>query len=78
MRNRVSSPKKILVAFIESDLSSASSASTWPVQDRYGRKAADGALAEKPKVEKLQMSWLRSENLKEEKKRNRLNNKYSR
>jgi hypothetical protein len=67
MRNSVSRPKEILVPFIESALSLASSASTSPVRDRCERKAADGPLAEKPKVEQLQMDWLRSEDLKEEK-----------
>jgi hypothetical protein len=67
MRNRVNRPTNILVAFIKIDLSSASSASTSAVQDRCGRKAADSPLAEKPKEEELQMSWLRSEDLKEEK-----------
>ena len=66
-RIRVSRPKEILVPFIDSELSLASSASTSVVQDRCGRKAADGPLAEKPKVEQLQMDWLRSEDLKEEK-----------
>jgi hypothetical protein len=67
MSNRVSRPKEIMVPFIECELSLASSASTSPVQDRCGRKGADGPLAEKPKVEQLQMDWLRSEDLKEEK-----------
>jgi hypothetical protein len=68
IKSRASRPKEILVAFTGSDLSLASSASTSPVvQDRYGRNAADGPLAEKPKVEELQMDWLRSEDLKEEK-----------
>jgi hypothetical protein len=31
-------------------------------------KGGDGPLAEKPKVEELQIAWLRSEDLKEEKK----------
>jgi hypothetical protein len=36
MRSRVNRPTEILVAFIESDLSSASLASTSAVQDRCG------------------------------------------
>ena len=38
---------------------------------------SDFWLAEKPKVEELQMDWLRSEDLKEEKERNRLCSHYS-
>src|ERR1039458_822844 len=38
---------------------------SWRVLHQTGR--ADHALAEKPKVEELQMDWLRSEDLKEEK-----------
>ena len=53
----ISSPKAILVAFIKSDPS-------WRV---LHRPSQSGKLAEKPKVGKLQMDWLRSEDLKEEK-----------
>jgi hypothetical protein len=67
-RKLFSPPLEISVAFIEGDLSLASSASTSPVaQDRCGQKSTDGPLAEKPKVEELQMDCLRSEDLKEEK-----------
>jgi hypothetical protein len=57
VKSRTSSPKEILVAFIKSDHS-------WRVLHRT-RNA--GSLAEKPKMGKLQMDWLRSEDLKEEK-----------
>jgi hypothetical protein len=36
-------------------------------QDRCKRHGQTAFLAEKPKVEELQMDWLRSEDLKEEK-----------
>ncbi len=54
----MSKPKEILVAFIKADPS-------WRVLHQTGW--ADYSLAEKPKMEELQMDWLRSEDLKEEK-----------
>ena len=55
MRSRASRPKEILVAFIESDLSLASSASTCQLRKiAADKRRADGPLAEKPKVEELQ------------------------
>lgn len=57
VNSRTSSPKEMLVAFIKSDPS-------WRVPHQTGFAAS---LAEKPKVRKLQMDWLRSEDLKEEK-----------
>ena len=58
MNNTISRPKKILGAFIKATLLGEVLRQTeW----------ADHSLAEKPKVEQLQMDWLRSEDLKEEK-----------
>ena len=59
VKSRTSSPKEIMVAFIKSDPS-------WRVLHRTAR--AHRSLAEKPKKRELQMDWLRSEDLKEEKK----------
>ena len=62
----ITSPKTILVAFIratllgEFGLDQAS-------QARWLRTRSNPSLAEKPKVGELQMDWLRSEDLKEEK-----------
>ncbi len=66
MKITISSPKAILVAFIratllgEFGLDQAS-------QARWLRTRSNPSLAEKPKVGELQMDWLRSEDLKEEK-----------
>ena len=46
-------------------------------QDRCKRHVQTAFLTEKPKVEELQMDWLRSEDLKEEKELNRLYSHYS-
>ena len=54
----MSSPKKILIAFIKATLRGESCTK---------QEWADYSLAEKPKVEELQMDCLRSEDLKEEK-----------
>jgi len=63
----ITSPKTILVAFIRATLLSEfclhqASQARW-----LWTKWSDPALAEKPKVGELQMDWLRSEDLKEEK-----------
>jgi hypothetical protein len=67
VKSTISSPKEILIAFIRSTLS-------WRVPHRPSQSArslrtkwANPSLAEKPKVGELQMDWLRSEDLKEEK-----------
>ncbi len=66
MKITMSSPKAILVAFIKAPLlgefclDQASPA-------RWLRTRSNPSLAEKPKVGELQMDWLRSEDLKEEK-----------
>jgi hypothetical protein len=58
VNNTISRPKKILGAFIRATvLSEVLHQTEW----------ADHSLAEKPKVEELQMDWLRSEDLNEEK-----------
>jgi hypothetical protein len=58
VNSTISRPKEILVAFIKATiLGECCTKSGW----------ADHSLAEKPKVEGLQMDWLRSEDLKEEK-----------
>ena len=54
----ISRPKEILVAFIKATI-------LWRALLHTGW--ADHPLAEKPKMEGLQMDWLRSEDLKEEK-----------
>jgi hypothetical protein len=50
-------PKKILVAFIKATVLASLQQTGW----------AGDSLVEKPKVGELQMDWLRSEDLKEEK-----------
>jgi hypothetical protein len=47
------------------------------VQDRFERHEAPLSRKTRLRWEELQMDWLRSEDLKEEKKRNRPNNHYS-
>jgi len=63
----ITSPKTILVAFIRATLLGEfclhqASQARW-----LWTKWSNPSLAEKPKVGKLQMDWLRSEDLKEEK-----------
>ena len=58
MNNTISRPKKILAAFIRATLLG---------EVLHQTERADHSLAEKPKVDELQMDWLRSEDLKEEK-----------
>jgi hypothetical protein len=72
VKKTISRPKATLVAFIKEtlvgefyiDLASGSSTRA-EMEDLT--IAADRSLAEKPKVGELQMDWLRSEDLKEEK-----------
>jgi hypothetical protein len=54
----ISRPNKILVAFIKAALTK---------RVLHPKEWTGTALAEKPKVGELQMDWLRSEDLKEEK-----------
>jgi len=58
VNNTISRPKKILGAFIRPTLLG---------EVLHETEWADHPLAEKPKMEELQMDWLRSEDLKEEK-----------
>jgi len=76
----ISSPKEILVAFIKRPFLASSAMTKHPVSrstgvlspgvDRLPARSLQTVgrrLAEKPKIGKLQMDWLRSEDLKEEK-----------
>jgi hypothetical protein len=58
VNNTISRPKKILGAFIIAPLLG---------EVLHQTEWADHSLAETPKMEELQMDWLRSEDLKEEK-----------
>ena len=67
MKITISTPKAILVAFIRATLLGEfcldqASRARW-----LRTKWSNPSLAEKPKVGELQMDWLRSEDLKEEK-----------
>ena len=57
MNSTISRPKERLVAFIKRPFWASPAPKAW----------ADRSLAEKPKVGELQMDWLRSADLKEEK-----------
>jgi hypothetical protein len=63
----ISSPKAILVAFIRATLPGEFCIDQATRARSLRTKWANPSLAEKPKVGKLQMDWLRSEDLKEEK-----------
>jgi hypothetical protein len=65
----ISRPKKILAAFMTATLLGEFRVSR--VEALRCRTVRTLGLAEKPKVGELQMDWLRSEDLKEEKKGNR-------
>jgi hypothetical protein len=57
VKSRTSSPKEILVALTKATL----------LGESCTRPHGHSSLAEKPKRRELQMDWLRSEDLKEEK-----------
>jgi len=59
IKSTINNPKGILVAFTEGTL---------PGRMQRQPQSLNYSLAEKPKVGELQMDWLRSEDLKEEKK----------
>jgi hypothetical protein len=63
----ISSPKAILVAFIRATLLGEFCIDQASRARSLRTKWANPSLAEKPKVGELQMDWLRSEDLKEEK-----------
>jgi hypothetical protein len=62
----ITSPKTIMFAFIRATLLGAFCLDQTG-QARWLRTRSKPSLAEKPKVGELQMDWLRSEDLKEEK-----------
>jgi hypothetical protein len=63
----ISSPKAILVAFIRATLLGEFCIDQASRARSLRPKWANPSLAEKPKVGKLQMDWLRSEDLKRRK-----------
>jgi hypothetical protein len=63
----ISSPKETLVAFIRATLLREFCIDQASRARSLRTKWVNPSLAEKPKVGKLQMDWLRSEDLKEEK-----------
>ena len=67
MKITISTPKAILVAFIRATLLGEFCIDQASRARSLRTKWANPSLAEKPKVGKLQMDWLRSEDLKEEK-----------
>jgi hypothetical protein len=67
VRITISSPKAILVAFIRATLLGEFCIDQASRARSLRTKWANPSLAEKPKVGELQMDWLRSEDLKEEK-----------
>jgi hypothetical protein len=74
VKSTISTAKEILVAFIGATLPGefcigqhAESQSSSTSRKIVANGTAGRSLAEKPKVEELQMDWLRSEDLKEEK-----------
>jgi hypothetical protein len=67
VRITIGSPKAILVAFIRATLLGEFCIDQATRARSLRTKWANPSLAEKPKMGKLQMDWLRSEDLKEEK-----------